>query len=67
MLLYQVLDQPYPAMNYQIPKGVHAIPSHILDLRPDVEVDHDLLHPKTITDEKNIWYAKRMFSSNITL
>jgi hypothetical protein len=41
---------------YRIPTGVHAIPKHLLDLRPDSEVDHDLLHPKPITDEKNVWF-----------
>jgi hypothetical protein len=41
---------------YPLPSGVHAIPSHLLDLRPDSEVDHDLLHPKSISDEKNVWF-----------
>lgn len=41
---------------YHRPEGVHAIPSDLLDLRPDVEVDHDLLHPKPISGEKNIWF-----------
>ncbi|TVY40878.1 putative glycosyl transferase [Lachnellula subtilissima] len=40
---------------YSMPKGMHAIPGHLLDLRPDAEVDHDLLHPKPVTDEKNLW------------
>ena len=42
--------------NYPLPTGVHAIPTHLLDLRPDSEIDHDLLHPKPVTDEKNIWF-----------
>jgi len=42
-------------MDYQIPTGVHAIPEHLLDLRPDSEVDADLLNPPPITSEKNIW------------
>lgn len=43
-------------MDYQIPKGMHAIQSDLLDLRPDSDVDHDLLHPSPVTDEKNIWF-----------
>lgn len=39
-----------------MPAGLHAIPTSMLDLRPDHEVDHDLLHPKPVTDEKNIWF-----------
>ncbi|KAH6639966.1 hypothetical protein BKA67DRAFT_528557 [Truncatella angustata] len=42
-------------MDYQIPQGMHAIPSELLDLRPDSEIDQDLLNPKPVTDEKNIW------------
>ncbi|KAI9744133.1 MAG: hypothetical protein M1818_002285 [Claussenomyces sp. TS43310] len=41
---------------YPLPPGVHAIPSHLLDLRPDSEVDQDLLSPKPVSDEKNIWF-----------
>lgn len=41
---------------YPLPTGVHAIPEHLLDLRPDPEVDYDLLHPKPVTDEKNVWF-----------
>jgi hypothetical protein len=41
---------------YQIPSGCHAIPSSQLDLRPDSEIDQDLLQPKPITDEKNVWF-----------
>jgi hypothetical protein len=41
---------------YPVPAGLHAIPNYLLDLRPDSEVDHDLLHPKPISDEKNIWF-----------
>jgi hypothetical protein len=41
---------------YPLPTGVYAVPSHLLELRPDAEVDHDLLHPKPVTDEKNIWF-----------
>lgn len=41
---------------YPLPAGLHVIPIHLLDLRPDPEVDHDLLHPKPVSDEKNIWF-----------
>jgi hypothetical protein len=41
---------------HHMPEGVHAIPSHLLDLRPDSEVDHDLLHPKPVSGEKNVWF-----------
>jgi hypothetical protein len=41
---------------YTIPAGLYAIPEGLLDLRPDAEVDHDLLHPKPVSDEKNIWF-----------
>ena len=42
--------------SYPVPAGLHAIPNYLLDLRPDSEVDHDLLHPKPVSDEKNIWF-----------
>ncbi|KIM42555.1 hypothetical protein M413DRAFT_444271 [Hebeloma cylindrosporum] len=41
---------------YPIPAGLHVIPNDLLDLRPDSKVDQDLLHPKPIFDEKNIWF-----------
>jgi len=41
---------------YPVPVGLHAIPPDLLDLRPDSEIDHDLLHPKPISDEKNVWF-----------
>jgi hypothetical protein len=46
------------AVPYPLPAGLHVIPEHLLDLRPDSEIDHDLLHPKPISeaDEKNIWF-----------
>ncbi|PYI01694.1 capsule polysaccharide biosynthesis protein [Aspergillus sclerotiicarbonarius CBS 121057] len=44
------LSQQYP-----LPAGVHTIPEHLLDLRSDSEIDHDLLHPRPVIDEKNIW------------
>ena len=44
------------SQEYPIPRGVHAIPTHLLDLRSDSEIDHDLLHPKPITNAKNIWF-----------
>ncbi|KAI0834293.1 hypothetical protein F5Y06DRAFT_279437 [Hypoxylon sp. FL0890] len=42
--------------NYPLPAGVHAIPHELLDLRSDAEVDHDILHPKPVTGEKNVWF-----------
>nr|ANM86618.1 putative capsule polysaccharide biosynthesis protein [Cladonia uncialis subsp. uncialis]AUW30761.1 putative capsule polysaccharide biosynthesis protein [Cladonia uncialis subsp. uncialis] len=44
------------ALRYRMPTGLYAIPHDRLDLRPDSEVDHDILHPKLVTDEKNIWF-----------
>jgi Capsular polysaccharide synthesis protein len=52
----QLHQHAMDSQNYLIPPGVHAIPYDLLDLRPDSEVDHDLLHPKPISDEKNIWF-----------
>ena len=42
--------------SYPIPAGLHVIPYGNLDIRPDAEVDQDLLNPKPIHDEKNIWF-----------
>ncbi|KAL8668390.1 MAG: hypothetical protein Q9168_006981 [Polycauliona sp. 1 TL-2023] len=44
--------------NYELPQGLHAIPTHLLDLRPDPEIDHDLLHPAPISENngKNMWF-----------
>ncbi|EED14766.1 conserved hypothetical protein [Talaromyces stipitatus ATCC 10500] len=42
--------------SYPIPGGLHKIPDDLLDLRPDEEVDQDLLNPKPVTDVKNIWF-----------
>ena len=41
---------------YPIPAGLHAIPSHLLDLRPDSEIDHTLLNPAPVSNEKNVWF-----------
>ena len=41
---------------YPIPPGLHPIPTNLLDLRPDSEIDQDILHPKPVTNEKNIWF-----------
>lgn len=44
-------------MEYNLPKGMHIIPTDTIDLRPDSEIDHDLLHPKAPSDsEKNVWF-----------
>ena len=42
--------------DYHKPEGVQVIPQEQLDLRPDTEIDHDLLHPAPVRDEKNIWF-----------
>lgn len=39
-----------------MPDGVHAVRPEFLDLRPDNEIDHDLLNPKPVRDEKNVWF-----------
>lgn len=44
------------AQNYPIPSGLHAIPDHLLDLSPDAVIDNILLHPKPVSDDKNIWF-----------
>ncbi|KAK5988720.1 Glycosyltransferase afumC [Cladobotryum mycophilum] len=44
------------AQMYPMPEGCRPTPKHLLDLRPDSEIDHDLLHPKPVTDEKNAWF-----------
>lgn len=41
---------------YPIPTGVHVIPDRLLDLRSDDEIDNELLEPKPVIDEKNIWF-----------
>ena len=41
---------------YTIPPGLYPVPSHLLDLRLDSEVDHDLLHYKPVSDVKNVWF-----------
>ena len=53
---HQLHQQIMDPQNYPIPAGVHAVPADQLDQRPDSEVDHDLLHPKPISDEKNVWF-----------
>jgi hypothetical protein len=59
LLLNTIPDQLRPTMDYQeypVPAGLHVIPSHLLDLRPDSEVDHDLLDLKPVSDDKNVWF-----------
>lgn len=41
---------------YHLPAGVHTISFDLLDLRPDCEVDYDLLNPAPVFGEKNIWF-----------
>ncbi|KAI5924180.1 hypothetical protein F4810DRAFT_666101 [Camillea tinctor] len=59
--LTSTTPQPTPtAMNplsYPMPAGVHAVPEELLDLRPDSEIDYDILHPQPVSSsEKNIWF-----------
>lgn len=42
--------------SHPIPSGLYAIPEHLLDLRPDSEIDHDLMNPEPVTGDKNIWF-----------
>ncbi|KAI4289207.1 MAG: hypothetical protein L6R35_001534 [Caloplaca aegaea] len=42
--------------DYPFPFGLHVIPNDLLDLRPDDEVDHQLLHPPPVSHEKNVWF-----------
>lgn len=59
-----VLDQhnqggmPMDSTFYPVPKGVHTIPKRNLDLRPDSEVDMNLLNPSppSVSHEKNVWF-----------
>lgn len=56
---HNINSQPkFPAtMDYPIPNGVHAIPPAQLDLRPDPEIDEDILNPKPVSEsEKNLWF-----------
>ncbi|KAL8897424.1 MAG: hypothetical protein Q9207_007226 [Kuettlingeria erythrocarpa] len=41
---------------YSLPSGLHVIPQAQLDLRPDEEIDHDLLQPPPVSHEKNAWF-----------
>ncbi|PNY29103.1 Uncharacterized protein TCAP_00982 [Tolypocladium capitatum] len=42
--------------SYPRPEGVYEISHEKLDLRPDSEVDYDLVQPRPVTGEKNIWF-----------
>lgn len=46
------MEMPY----YPIPEGLEAIPHHLLDLRSDDEVDYDILNPRPVSNDKNIWF-----------
>lgn len=48
------MESPTPP--YPVPPGVHTIPKELLDLRPDSEADNEILNPKPITTEKNIFF-----------
>lgn len=40
---------------YPIPEGVYVLPDDQVDRRPDEDVDRDILNPRPISDEKNVW------------
>jgi len=43
--------------SYPVPNGCHVIPTHLLDLRPDAEIDESIRNPPPVTSsEKNIWF-----------
>lgn len=42
--------------DYPLPRGVHAVPPEFLDTRPDDELDNDIMHPRPVSSEKNIWF-----------
>lgn len=44
------------SQQYPVPAGLHVVPEHLLDLRSDCEIDYELLHPRPITDEKNVFF-----------
>jgi hypothetical protein len=52
-------------VDYDIPAGVHPIPDELLDLRPDSEIDHDILHTKPVSSEKNVWFFWHSGFSNM--
>ncbi|QIX01259.1 hypothetical protein AMS68_006776 [Peltaster fructicola] len=41
---------------YAMPEGMLEIPRDLLDLRPDAEIDQDILNPPPVRDDKNIWF-----------
>lgn len=43
---------------YTIPAGCNAIPADELDLRPDAEIDQDIINPKPISLDniKNVFF-----------
>ncbi|KAL5407886.1 hypothetical protein PMIN03_006856 [Paraphaeosphaeria minitans] len=51
--------------SYALPRGVHALPTSDLDLRPDALIDHDILNPSPIATEKNVWFFWHSGFSNI--
>lgn len=44
-------SSPYP-----IPGQLRPIPPALLDLRPDPDIDHQLLQPEPVSGDKNIWF-----------
>ncbi|KAI1765252.1 hypothetical protein GGR53DRAFT_491005 [Hypoxylon sp. FL1150] len=52
----QIRDKMDHWPDYPLPQGLHAIPPALLDTRSDAEVDHGLLHPEPVSDDKNVWF-----------
>ncbi|KAI4862402.1 hypothetical protein F4820DRAFT_430540 [Hypoxylon rubiginosum] len=52
----QIRDKMNHSPDYPLPRGMHVVPPALLDGRSDAEVDHDLLHPRPVSDEKNVWF-----------
>ncbi|PHH77118.1 hypothetical protein CDD82_3665 [Ophiocordyceps australis] len=42
--------------DYPMPVGLYAIPHEQLDLRPDAQIDAELVEHKPVSSEKNIWF-----------
>ncbi|KAJ5081585.1 hypothetical protein NUU61_009849 [Penicillium alfredii] len=56
MTLIASMSASNTKMEYPLPSGMHVVPSEQLDLRPDADIDVDLLHPPPVTGVKNIWF-----------
>ncbi|OQE37923.1 hypothetical protein PENCOP_c009G05180 [Penicillium coprophilum] len=52
-------------MVHLLPTGMHIIPTDRLDLRPDADIDFDVLHPQPVKSVKNIWFFWHSGYSNM--